>query len=136
MADKMAYPFNQQTDEHTKEIAMQDFYNSLDDHLKGEYRTMQIYQLRMKELREEFLELELKGNGMICHNLKGSIGTLDKYLSGGYSDMQDCMPTLRKVLETVILEAECDLSEIKGKLADSKIDKVSLWDSYLYGGRK
>ena len=66
----MAQPFKQQTDEHTKEIRMQDFYNSLDAHLKGEYRTMQIYQLRMQELREEFLELELKGNGMICHNLK------------------------------------------------------------------
>jgi len=132
----MAHPFKQQTDEHTKEIAMRDFYNSLDDHLKGEYRTMQIYQLRMEELREEFLELEMKGSGLICHNLKGSISTLDKYLSGGYSDMQECIPTLRKVLETVILETEVDLCEIEGKLAESKIDKVSLWDSYLYGGRK
>jgi len=134
--DKMAHPFKQKTEEHTKEIGMQDFYNSLDDHLKGEYRNVQVYQIRLKELREDYLELEMQGSGIICHNLKGSIATLDNYLQGDYKDMADSMPDFRRILETVIIETESDLCEIKGKLMQSKIDKVSLWDNYLYGGKR
>jgi len=131
----MAHPFKQTMDEHTREIQMQEFYNSLDDHLKGEYRTIQVYQLRLQELREEFLDLEIQGNGMICHKLKGSIATIDKYLSGDYSGMNDCMPLLRQCLETVIIEVESDLSVLKSKLSPKNFDKQLIWDSYVCGGK-
>ena len=109
----MAHPFKAVCDEHTKEIQMQDFYNSLDHHLKGEYRTMQLYKDVFEELRDVSDSL---GNYGLSDSLGNTIGTMDKFMYGddNVKDVINSMPVFNSVLETMILETKFELSDNEG----------------------
>jgi len=106
----MAYPFKSNTDEHTKEVRIQEFYNSLDNHLKGEYGTMQVYRSVFKELKEVSEGLQAY---KLSKDLGYTISTIDKFLQGDENvlDVVNSMPIFNSVLETMIIETKMDLSE-------------------------
>jgi len=109
----MSHPFKSINDEQTKEIQMQDFYNSLDAHLKGEYRVMQTYRSVFSELQDVSVNLDV---GDLETSIGYTLTTIDKFLTGHphMLDVVHSFPVFNKVLETMILETKIELSEHDG----------------------
>lgn len=107
-------------EDHVKEFEKQKFYNSLTSYQKGTYHILDVQRKKLNSLHVEAQYLEMQGNGMIAHNIRGCVANLESILDSDSNLLPDDLQPLHIAADKSIKQYETQLQDLRKKINYSK----------------